>query len=368
MLDPLSFSIEPPPRVSPRLDLPVRKLLQPSPDHPDDYIMELDYSHGLSNFMICPRLWENINVRSREAAYDNIAQSFGTLFHKCEELRLRHGLSPEVIARQREVVVQHFLAAPAPAGEYRTADRMLAVLNKYNTGVAAHDHWPESIAERDGEKVLERSFKVPLCSIKVLSDLPYYKSQLVASSTDRERVGGLAPIKGFFVRFLHILLTGRIDAILQNSNLLFVLDHKTTSRDESSVVEAFNLSFQTRGYAWAARELGFPVAGCIINSILIRPPAKTERAQKPREEFNRYTYFYRPDQLDEFAASAKAHIETLVHFLTTGFFPQTSLSFMSPCPRCDFHDNCRLPPYQREADLQSDLYRDVTWDPTHERE
>lgn len=367
MLDPLSFSIESPRAPAPRLDLPTRKLLQPSPDHPDDYILELDYSHGLSNFMICPRLWENVNVRSRESAYDNIAQDFGSLFHKCEELRLRYGLSPEVVARQRELVVQHFLSKPAPPGEYRTADRMIDVLNKYNSGVAANDHWPESVAVRDGEKVLERSFKVPLCSVPVNTTLPYRYRDLVALP-DFHTPSEYHGITNLPVRSLHILLTGRIDAILQNSNLLFVLDHKTTSRDESEVVEAFNLSFQTRGYAWAARELGFPVAGCIINSVLIRPPHKTERGKTAREAFNRHTYFYRPDMLDEFAESAKAHVSTLVHFLTTGFFPQTSLSFRSPCPRCDFHDNCRLPPHQREADLASDLYRDVTWDPTHERE
>ncbi len=354
-LDPLAFSIDAPAAPA-RPVLPTRRLLQPSPDYPDDYILELDFSHGLGAFCVCPRQWENLNIHSRESNYEATALTFGRIFHACEELRLRHGNNEAMRNKQRELIATHYLASPVAPGEYRTGDRLLAVMEKYNT-MFASDGWPENVVELEGEKVLERAFKVPLTSIEVNTQLPYPQRMLIPDLVSEAKP---------YIRSLHILLTGRIDAIIRNSNMLFVVDHKTTSRDESEVTEAFHLSLQTRGYAYAARALGIPVAGCIINSILVRPPAKTERAAKPREEFNRHTYFYSAESLDEYESDARAHVENLVHCLTTGFFPQTSLSFRSPCPRCDYHDNCRLPRAQRSADLQSQLYRDVTWSPINE--
>lgn len=363
MLDPLSFNLSqslPSPTTPP---LPTRRLLQSSPDHPDDYVLELDYSHGLGSFCVCPTLWRNINVFSREGNRPNNATQFGTLFHTCEEVRLQNGYSEAVRQRQHEIIFDHFLHHPAPPDEYRTGDRMIQVLAKYNAkysidGALEKDNWDKAIVMHEGEKMLERPFKVPLCTVPVNATLPYPKWQIVANEEE----------SNFFlpVRNLHILLTGRIDAIISNSNQLFVVDHKTTSRDEREVTEAFHLSLQTRGYAWAAQQLGFPVAGCIINSVLIRPPAKTDRAQKPREGFERHTYFYDADRIADFVESAKLHVSTLVHYLVQGAFPQVSLSFKSPCPNCDFADNCRLPRHQRSADLASDIYRDVTWSPINE--
>lgn len=377
MLDPLSFNLPqsvPTPLLPP---LPTRRLLQPSPDHPDDYILELDYSHGLGSFCVCPTLWRNINVFSREGNRPNNATQFGTLFHTCEEVRLQNGYSDAVRQRQHEIIFDHFLHHPAPPDEYRTGDRMIQVLAKYNAKYSLDDalekdNWDKAIVVHEGEKMLERPFKVPLCTVSVNGELPYSVEQVVVGkpciigSVAGETFPVDGPNGGLPVRNLHILLTGRIDAIISNSNQLFVVDHKTTSRDEREVTEAFHLSLQTRGYAWAAQQLGFPVAGCIINSILIRPPAKTDRAQKPREGFERHTYFYDADRIADFVESAKLHVSTLVHYLVQGAFPQVSLSFKSPCPNCDFADNCRLPRHQRSADLASDIYRDVTWSPINE--
>ena len=356
MLDPLSISIETAqPRTVPSgPPLPRRRLLQPSPEHPDDYVMELDYS-SYSDHLVCPRSFYNHHVLSREATRPNIATSFGGLFHDCEELRLRYGWSDAIRLAQQELVVSHYAANPVPPDEYRTADRMLAVLKKYNDTYAG-DGWPQAVVQHDGEPMVERPFKIPFCSIEVGTYLGDYSIGDLVAGRDGIR-------DKLYIHSLHILLTGRIDAILSNSNYLFVVDHKTTSRDEASQKDAFNLSLQTRGYAWAARRLGFPIRGCIINNVLVRPPAKTDRASKPRETFERFTYFYDDDRLQDFEDSVRSHLSTLVHYLTTGFFPQTSLSFKSPCPTCDYNANCQLPRHQRAADLACDLYRDVTWNP-----
>lgn len=333
---------------------PAKKLLQPSPDHPDDYIMELDYSDGISGFLKCPRYWQNTNIAARQADRPPHALAFGSLFHKCEEIRLLYGHTDVILDRQRELVIQHFQDHPVPPDEYRSADRMLQVLTQYNQ-MYASDSWPKKVLVHEGEKVVERAYKVKLCTIPVNAELPYWKSMLV---TDQE---GRATPCPFPVRDIHILLTGKIDAVLQEGSFLWVVDHKTSSRGGSEFFDAFRLSLQTRGYCWAVQKLlGIPVTGLLLNAVICRRPTRTGNAT----EFQRTNYFYSQDLLAEYESSVRATASDIIANLQRGFFPQASQSFKSPCAGCDYHENCTLPPHQREADLASSLYRNRTWDPT----
>jgi hypothetical protein len=357
MQDPLSVSIASTP-VAPRPSYPTRKLLRPSPDHPDDYIIELDYS-SLSKFMECPRMAENYLIRSREANKDQSATDFGKLFHTLEERRLATGaLTDEVKKKQHEDIASHFLTHQVPATDHRTQDRMVQTIKLYNERYEK-DAFPQKVLQVEGKPFVERAFKIELCTLEVNTCLPYNFHELVigqpTKSVDLE-------VRQLYVRNLHILYTGRIDAVLQETNLLFVLDHKTSSRGGRTFEEAFRLSLQTRGYCWAAQKLlGLPVAGLIMNAVIIRPLTKTGTGT----EFNRITYFYRPDQLDEFELCAKAAVSSFVSMLVSGYFPQYARSFKSPCEMCDYQENCSLSIHQRTDDLASELYRDVTWNPVH---
>lgn len=363
LLDPLSISIptaSPAFLPSPRRDLPTRKLLQPSPTHPDDYILEIDYS-ALSDYLCCARQFENHYVFSRQGKYPPSATEFGKLFHSCEELRLRG--APNWQQAQTEKVIQHFSQNPVPPDEYRTGDRMLEVLSKYNTQYA-EDGWPGQVVQHEGQPFVERPFKLELCSIPLNCNLPYPMDLLVARLNDVACDGQCTP-----VRSLHIQLTGRIDLLLYNSNSIFVVDHKTTSMGGKMFEDAFYLSLQTRGYTWAAKHiLGLSlddptIPGLIANAVLVKPPHKTERGKSETIVCSRHTYFYSGDSLHEWEDNIKAHVSDLVHCLVRGYFPQTSLSFMSPCARCDMQLNCRLPRHQRAADLYSDDYQNVVWNP-----
>lgn len=358
MIDPLSLNLT----ISTSADRvpsgPPRRLLIPSPQHPDDYILEVDYS-SISSFLECPRMGENVLIHARQSRGDETPLNFGRLFHSCEELRLEHGSSPEVFARQREVVAKHFVDHPVQPTEYRNASRMLDVLSRYNQ-LYALDGWPEKVHIHEGAKFVERPYKVELCTIPVENFLPYKKSQLVVNGKDEPGLTG--PRQNLYVNDIHIILTGRIDAILSDSNALFVVDHKTSSRGGAEYERAFNLSLQTRGYCWAARELGIPVVGLIMNGVIARPPTKTGTGT----EFIRRTYLYSQDLLDEYSENMKQIMSDFIHSLTRGFFPQASRSFKSPCASCDFEDNCRLPRHQRLHDLNSPLYQDITWSPIHE--
>jgi hypothetical protein len=250
--------------------------------------------------------------------------------------------------------MEHFLRYPVGAGEYRTGDRMLDVLKLYNERYK-DDRWPESVLQVEGEPFVERAFKVPLCTVPVNTMLLYSRETLIRDCNeliDRN----LRPE----VRNIHVVFTGRIDAVLTIGNAFWVIDHKTSSRGGKEFQEAFFLSAQTRGYTWAAQQLlGAPVAGLMMNAVVVRPLTKTGTGT----EFDRHTYHYTPDGLEEWKENMEATMTDFISCLVRGFFPQAARSFKSPCAGCDYQDNCRLPRSQRSADLASDLFRDCTWNP-----
>lgn len=364
MLDPLSITIESPRTQAspPRPDLPTRKLLQASSEHPDDYVLEIDNS-SLEKFTTCPRAAENYLIHSREAAGSSSAQNFGRLFHKCEEIRLLHGLSEATKTAQKEEVMSHFLSHPVPPDDHRTADRMLAILKVYNDRYA-QDGWPESVlTDAEGVKFVERPFKVQLCTLPINATLPFNGSQLLPKdagwrSNDFEG-------SDVIIRNLHILYTGRIDVILRerSSGQLWVVDHKTSSIGGKTYYEDFRLSSQTVGYCWAAQKvLQQPVSGLLLNALIIRPLTKTGIGQ----EFTRNNFFYSPNRLEEWEQNVKTIVTDFVANLVRGYFPQHTKACMGKYGICQYHENCSLPRQQRPSDLASDLFRSVTWNPTHE--
>lgn len=368
MIDPMStdnIAIDLPNAV-PRKQYPTRRLLQPSPDHPDDYVMEIDYS-SLSKYICCPRQYENYAIHSREADRSQSATDFGKLFHQCEELRLRVGFNDTLRQRQRELVIEHFQRLPVSPTDHRTAERMLAVLKQYEERWA-HDDYPAKVLVHEGEPFIERPFKIPLCTLELNETIPYSFEQLCVAPrpTRPESEPHYYPVgyPKLDIGRIHIILTGRIDAAITESNLLWVVDNKTSSRGGEEFESAFRLSLQTRGYAWALQKiLDRPVAGLIMNALVIAPPTlKLFNNTK----LSRITYPYSPDSLAEWEDNIRATVSDLVHSLQRGFFPQHGLSFKSPCAGCDYAENCGLPRAQRAVDLASDTYRNVTWNPIHD--
>lgn len=355
MLDPLSLNIPLAVPVSDAPVLPTRKLLSPSDTYPDDYILELDNS-SLEKFTTCPRAAENYLVRSREGARDSSATSFGKLFHECEELRLRHGLSDAVVTKQQELVFQHFLHHPVSPDDHRTGDRMLRILKLYNDRYAS-DGWPEKVLkDSEGKPFVERPFKVPVCTLKLDTTLPYAAEELLV---DFEGRGTTLP-SGLYISSLHVFWTGRIDAALLDSNSLWAVDHKTSSIGGAQYYEDFRLSNQTVGYCWALEQLlRRPVAGLMLNALVIRKETKTGTST----EFNRVPFFYTPDRLAEWEENIKHLVSDFVANLCRGYFPMHTKWCMGKYGVCPYHENCCLPRSQRASDLSSDLYRDVTWSP-----
>lgn len=355
LLDPLSISIDPPivPAVSgpPK---PRRYLLERIPSSPD-FIMRMDYS-SITPFLECARRGENALVYAREDRRSHAALDWGSCFHAVEELRLLHGMSDSLRVAQCELISKWFVDHPVALDEYRNAGRMIDVTEKYNQ-LYCNDNWPGMVLRHDGAPCVERPFEIELCSIPVDADLKYPPSILVRNESE-------SPETSTPVGTIHCLLIGKIDVILETPSGIWVPDHKTTSRGGKEWEEAFGLSLQSRGYCHAAKRLGFPVQGAILNGVITRPITKSGKGT----EFLRQSYPYSTDVLTDYEESMRLIFEDLLANLVRGKFPQHARSFKSPCGGCDYQSNCRLPFHQRLDDLFSALYQDKTWSPLGEDE
>ncbi len=355
MLDPLNISIplaSPTEPQSQKAPVGPRKYLLKPTEVPGEYIWETDYS-GMSDFMKCPRSAENKHVYGRELAKDQSALSFGRLFHKLTEAKDKAGLTPETLTFQREYSARHFMEFPCGPTDHRNFDMMQSVIKLYNERWQ-NNGWKEKVFMFEGEPFIERPFKVELCTIPVNDILPYRAYLLLEDGRPHEI---------FEVKCIHVHYIGRIDLVLEEAGNLWVVDRKTSSRGGSEFEEAFRLSLQTRGYAWAVWQItGRRPLGCILDAAVVRKPTKTGK----NTELNQKPYFYSEESLLEFKDNMQAHVADFIGCLVRGFFPQSAQSFKSPCAGCDFAENCALPLSQRAADLSSDIYRDVTWNPLTE--
>lgn len=337
----------------PEMKAPGRKrfLLKPT-EVADEYILEWDYS-GAAYMMRCPRSAENYHVFKRELAKDQSATSFGRLFHKLTEAKDRNGLTPETQVFQAETTAKHFMEFPCSPTDHRDAFMMSSVIALYNERYK-NDQWDKKVFVFEGVPFIERPFKIELCSIPINAVVPYPMRMLWDCESDEHP----------YIKAIHVHQVGRIDLVLQESENLWVVDRKTSSRGGAEFEDAFRLSLQTRLYGWAVWEItGIRPLGCILDAAVVRKPTKTGK----NTELDRKNYFYSADSLTEAADCMRAHVSDFVACLVRGFFPQSAQSFKSPCAGCDYQENCALPLSQRAGDLSSDVYRDVTWNPLSEQ-
>jgi hypothetical protein len=64
-----------------------------------------------------------------------------------------------------------------------------------------------------------------------------------------------------------LLYAGRFDMMGVYNNTLFVVDEKTTKQLGASWSDQWEMRSQFTGYAWAAREYGYPVGGAVVRGI-----------------------------------------------------------------------------------------------------
>lgn len=343
----------------PEKDAVPRRLFRPVPDEPDNYVMEIDNS-SLELFSVCHKAAFNYLVLARENSSPAAALSFGTAIHKALDIRMRYGLTPATEQQMFQEVVNHFAKHPLPHTEWRSVDRAINELKRYNKKFRDPEAF-EVCVDTNDEPLVEMPFNFPFMTVEVNKWVPYQPSQICQTTANLKQPWENCPVrKDTYIGRIYVVWTGRIDAIVRLDKNIWVMDHKTNSRGGESFYDDFIIANQMRGYTWAANQLtDLPIAGLLLNSLTIRPP--TEKAAT--SDFQRRQYPYRQDQIDEWVEDTQELILTFLSALEKGKFPQETKWCHGKYGRCQYLNNCVLPAKDRPEHLSSHLYRDVTWSP-----
>jgi hypothetical protein len=180
-----------------------------------------------------------------------------------------------------------------------------------------------------------------------------------------------------YVKEIHVAWAGRIDRIVGSEPFNRVQDHKTTSIGGDQYIQSFQLSTQTLGYVWAARQMwpDLDIRGFQLNAIHLKKPSgstglmsKGPRGGEPALNFFRANYDYPPQRINEWQENMMMIIDDFAHNLVRGHFPMYTNHCFNKFGRCPYFDVCSIDnPEVRIRMLHSDAFKPVTWDPTSGR-
>lgn len=362
----------------PKIDYAPRQLLTPLPE-PGHFLLVIDNS-SLEVFTTCPKSADYKLVRRREAHARNAALTFGGAIHEGLEKFLlwqwneQQGMEWQIDnanVQQDSAIVNFFTNHPTPPDEYRTVTNALAVLSAYRQRASLPDYQWE-IQSDDKGPIIERAFELPLGVIEVEDyiDMPWLteeQSQIAANYGMDIKSG--KP----FVKSIHIAWSGRIDAIARCNNAIRVIDHKTTSIAGDQFVQDFAISNQVLGYVWAAQQLWpelNPSAFC-LNAIHFKKPtgvgsisALGPRGGPAALNFFRAYFDYSPSRVQQWQENCLHIVSDFINSLTRGHFTRHTKWCFGKYGKCQYHDVCiQDNPAVRTAMLNSDMFKNVTWNP-----
>lgn len=346
-----------PVNVQDRLNLPQRKLLEPVPDEPNNYILAIDNS-SLETFNVCSRYAEYYLVAGREPAIPSPALVFGGALHKGLEIIYRHGNNDDSRILASRAITDYFIDKPVDPDDYRTPALCLDVFAQY---LVTHPVELFTVLTDEKGPWVERSFRLPLGEISLDKRIKYRPEQLLTAQPTWMDSTQWGAADSFQVNHIYILWTGRIDLMIEWDGLFWVLDHKTTSRGGESFYEDFHMSQPAIGYAWAGEQLlGKPVKGLVLNAFENHKPTRTGKGLV----LNRRRYEYTPEQRAEWEHNTLTLVSDFLHHLARGFFPMETKWCFGKYGKCKYFDVCRMPAgEQRRVLLNSPIYRNVTWSP-----
>lgn len=335
---------------------PRRELLTPLPEE-GHYLLVVDNS-AIETFTTCPRYAQYYLTYAREAHARNAALTFGGAVHKgCEAIELLEATGQSSETETAQKVLRFFTENPAPPDEYRTPQNALELLAHYRVRKTFPDYQWKVLSD-DGGLLVERAFEVPLGVLQVDTDI-----QLPIWDSPRR------------VRAVHVAWSGRIDLVAECNNKNRVVDNKTSSIGGDQFIQDFQLSNQTIGYVWAARQLwpDLNIDGFCLNAFHLKKPSAGKglmetgpRGGPPALSFFRAYFDYSNTRIAQWEHNAMTLCEDFVHCLVRDEFPMHVKWCFGKYGKCQFHDICTIDePEIRMKMLQSDAYKDVTWNPTN---
>ena len=332
-----------------------RDFLTPIDGEPGNFLLVVD-STATEKIIRCPTAGRYYLYEGREGHAKNAALVFGGAIHEGLELfYLGRSIDEQVAA-----IYKYFVDNPTPPDEYRTPQLAVQVLSHYREQCLIRvDYHDTTLTDgpQSSYPIIERPFEIPLGVLNI--DAPIKLPQWETSQHANQ---------------IHVAWSGRIDRVVSNQPYNRIQDHKTTSIGGDQYIQSFQLSPQTLGYVWAARQMwpDLDIRGFQLNAIYQKKPSGTNglmnkgpRGGEPSLSFFRANYDYTPERLDEWAHNMLTIIEDFCHCLVRGFFPMYTNHCFNKFGRCPYFDVDTIDnPDIRLRMLHSDAFKNVTWDPT----
>ncbi len=134
-----------------------------------------------------------------------------------------------------------------------------------------------------------------------------------------------------------IVLEGIVDLIAKNRNStsLFVVDHKTSDKND---LYPTILGNQFKAYSWATDSF-----------VVIKNDIGFQKTYGPAQRFHRHVLNYTKEHLDEWRESVIYHGLELINFIEKDYFPMRE----SSCYNCQYRKICESTPDAREYKINS---------------
>lgn len=315
-----------------------------------DGCLLIDNSIWVEGFSSCYRYLEYKALWKRILKGEDTALNFGSAMHLALEYRYRHYQNKEVdVAYYDEVaklLTQFFQEHPLPEDDWRNLNWAMETVKRYCERYQKEDF--NLLVDKDGKTLVELSFALPLFTYPAC-----------------------APLHAD----IPVIYTGRIDLPISINNRIFVMDHKTTEHLGDWFWTGIRMSDQPIGYVWAFEQLtGMSVAGYAINGIRTKNPPQYVLDGKPyrgktkspaewwNESLQREVYPVEKWKTEEWRNNTINLVEEFFWNYSRGNLPMKR-KWCSSYGRCPYYDVCLLYPNDRQAMLQSGLFKDNDWTP-----
>lgn len=296
----------------------------------------------------CRRSAEYYIGQKRQLNSDRWALTFGRIVHKVLEARARLILQPDVGTHQIHgamlaVAEQEFQKHTPPEDDFRNYGFLVELIQEY---VTTYPFDGFSTVIHNEKPLIEVGFIHPLGEVTL-------NTRCLVRNPDGTTIER-------FVGTVKVMQTGRVDQVISHQGRIYGLDHKTTSMMGPTYFKEFEMSSQMVAYKWAIETLtGFQVTGFIINALGIRKPTRTGK----KIEFQRYTVQTSQESVEEWKRDTLMHVSGYLADSIEGFTPKGTKWCVGKYGACEFFDVCTLPQDQRQTLLNTNNYRQVTWDP-----
>ena len=323
----------------------------------------IDNSLWVESIDSCWRLLQYRALFRRIPAGESMALSFGGCGHACLEHRYRkyqNAIVPDEYYQEiSEIITKQYEAHPCPIEDWRTSNWLMQVLKNYNQRYELEDFEllkaKETVSDGQGKVIFKEG--------DVLVEMPFVIPLYVHETP------GEASIPVFYI--------GKIDLVVKQDNMLFVMDHKFISQLGQSFFLRAKMLSQLKGYVWAFSMLtGKLVDGYIINAIRSKEPplyiqgksdsrsAKQDPAKWWGESFAREKFYCTPNMLDEWKNNVIDKMEMFFWNYARGRFPMATAGLSCVAwGRCPFYDVCSLDLDDRPAMLSSGMFTTNEWSP-----